>query len=190
MNDEPRSDLAELRLRDAIEALPEAIAIFDQEDRFVLWNRQFERVYAGDGVEITSGLRFEEHLRNCLARGRVTDAVGREELWLAERLARFAAADGAYEHQLSSGRWVRVQDRSLAHGGRIGIRSDVTELVERKHSLRLLFDANPMPMLLIDRQTLGFLAVNDAAVATRAINFWPWTCPPSGLRPGRVRSRP
>src|SRR5947207_10571697 len=31
---------------------------------------------------------------------------------------------------------------------------------------RLLFDANPQPMWVFDVQTLGFLAVNDAAVAT------------------------
>ena len=43
--------------------------------------------------------------------------------------------------------------------------SDVTALKLREDSYRLLFDANPMPMWIVDAQTQRFLAVNDAAVA-------------------------
>ncbi|MBV9221090.1 MAG: diguanylate cyclase [Methylobacteriaceae bacterium] len=57
-----------------------------------------------------------------------------------------------------------MQDRRLPHGGRIGIRADITELVERERSFRVLFDGNPMPMLLVDGKTLQIVTVNDAAV--------------------------
>ncbi|MGD0561613.1 MAG: EAL domain-containing protein [Roseiarcus sp.] len=43
--------------------------------------------------------------------------------------------------------------------------ADVTALKLREESYRLLFDANPMPMWIIDSQTMRFLAVNDAAIA-------------------------
>lgn len=43
--------------------------------------------------------------------------------------------------------------------------TDVTALKEREASFRLLFENNPMPMWVHDPQTLGILAVNDAAVA-------------------------
>jgi diguanylate cyclase (GGDEF)-like protein/PAS domain S-box-containing protein len=43
--------------------------------------------------------------------------------------------------------------------------ADVTALKLREESYRLLFDANPMPMWIVDAQTRRFLAVNDAAVA-------------------------
>ena len=150
--------------RDALEALPEAIAIFDQDDRFVFWNRRFAEIY-GEGVDLRIGTRFADHLRACLAQHLVPAAVGREEAWLAERLARFARAEGAHEHRLANGRWVRVQDRLLAHGGRIGIRADLTEAKEREQSFRILFDANPVPMMVSDLRTHEILAANDAAVA-------------------------
>ena len=153
---------ATLRFRDALEALPEAIAIFDDNDRFVFWNSRFAEIY-GEGLEIREGLCFEEHLRASLSRGSVIAATGREEEWLAERLARFTAATGAHEHRLANGRWVRVQDRALAHGGRIGIRSDITEMMNREQSFRLLFEANPAPMIVSDLQTHQILAVNAAA---------------------------
>jgi PAS domain S-box-containing protein len=38
------------------------------------------------------------------------------------------------------------------------------ELRESEEQYRLLFDANPLPMWVFDRQTLAFLAVNEAAV--------------------------
>ncbi len=152
-------------MADALEALPEAIAVFDRDGRFVFWNRRFEETYACPGAILRRGLRFDDHLKACLAEGHVVAAKGREEAWLAERLGRFQAAEGAHEHQLGDGRWVRVQDRLLAHGGRVGIRSDITELVDRERSFRLLFDANQVPMIVLDRLTLRILAANDAAVA-------------------------
>ena len=152
-------------LVDAIDALPEAIAIFDEEGRFRYWNRRFEAVYAHEGVALRTGTLFEEHLRASVATGHVRDANGREEEWIAERMGRFLAGAGVQEHQLSNKRWVRVQDRHLRHGGTIGIRTEITDLVNREHSFRLLFDANPAPMFIIDRHTLAMLAVNDAALA-------------------------
>ncbi|MGC2777809.1 MAG: EAL domain-containing protein [Bradyrhizobium sp.] len=42
--------------------------------------------------------------------------------------------------------------------------ADVTALKRREASFRLLFDANPMPMCILDRTTAQFLNVNDALV--------------------------
>jgi diguanylate cyclase (GGDEF)-like protein/PAS domain S-box-containing protein len=42
--------------------------------------------------------------------------------------------------------------------------SDVTPLKRREASFRLLFDHNPMPMWVLDTETMDFLRVNDAAV--------------------------
>ena len=156
-------DLLQL-YRDAFEALPEAIAIFDRDDRFVFWNGRFAEVY-GEGLDLRAGTRFVDHLRASVAKGHVPSAAGREDEWLDERLTRFARGEGAHEHKLANGRWVRVQDRRLAHGGSIGIRADITEAMERESSLRLMFDENAVPMIVSDVNTQKVLAVNDAAVA-------------------------
>ncbi|MFZ0842228.1 MAG: PAS domain S-box protein, partial [Xanthobacteraceae bacterium] len=69
------------------------------------------------------------------------------------------------EQRLAGNRWVRIEGRRTADGGRIGVRIDVTDLKRREESFRLLFDANPLPMMVYDRDDFRFLAVNDAAVA-------------------------
>lgn len=41
----------------------------------------------------------------------------------------------------------------------------LTDLKQREASFRLMFEANPLPMCLIDAEMMAFLSVNDAAVA-------------------------
>jgi PAS domain S-box-containing protein len=45
------------------------------------------------------------------------------------------------------------------------VRVDITDLKQREASFRLLFDGNPLPMYVFDVETLGFMAVNDAAIS-------------------------
>jgi diguanylate cyclase (GGDEF)-like protein/PAS domain S-box-containing protein len=152
------------RLRDAIETMPAGIAIFDSEDRFVLWNELYEKLYT-EGLKVERGLRFEDRLREGLARGYFPQAVGREEEWLAHRLARHRAPQSSHEQDLPGDRWLRIEERRMRDGGSIGIRIDITEAKRREQSFRFLFDSNPVPMWVIDRETLRFLAVNDAVIA-------------------------
>jgi len=49
--------------------------------------------------------------------------------------------------------------------GEMSLRVDITELKQRESSFRLLFDANPVPMIVCALDGEHVLAVNDAAVA-------------------------
>lgn len=154
---------AHLRLREAIEAVPAGIAIFDADDRFVLWNKLYETLYT-NGLKVERGLKFEERLRQGLALGYFPQAIGHEEEWLARRLARHKAPQSSHEQVLPGNRWLRIEERRTSDGGSIGIRIDITEAKRREQSFRFLFESNPVPMWVFDRETLRFLAVNDAAV--------------------------
>jgi diguanylate cyclase (GGDEF)-like protein/PAS domain S-box-containing protein len=66
---------------------------------------------------------------------------------------------------LRDGRWLRHDDRRTPDGGAIGMRIDITDLKRREESFRLLFDANPMPMMVCEAATLHIVAVNAAAIA-------------------------
>jgi diguanylate cyclase (GGDEF)-like protein/PAS domain S-box-containing protein len=156
---------AHARLVEAFEVIPEGIALWDADDRLVLWNSHYAETYRATGEAIAAGMRLEDILRKGLACGQYVDAVGREEEWLAERLAGHARASNRIEQLLSSGRYIVVEERRTANGGSIGIRVDITEMKQREESFRLMFDSNPVPMWAIDRDTLKFLAVNDAAVS-------------------------
>ncbi len=82
---------------------------------------------------------------------------------------RFRGKDGGY-------RWLRAEIRLLRDASgtpveAVGSWSDVTarkeaelRLQESEEQYRILFDSNPQPMWVYDRETFAFLAVNDAAL--------------------------
>ena len=156
---------AHARLVEAFEVVPEGIVLTDSDDRLVLWNSQYAETYSAPGDAIEAGMRLEDILRSGLARGQYVEATGKEEEWLAARLAAHARPSNRQEQLLSSGRCIVVEERRTANGGSIGVRIDVTEMKQREESFRLLFKGNPMPMWVVDSETLRFLAVNSAATA-------------------------
>jgi diguanylate cyclase (GGDEF)-like protein/PAS domain S-box-containing protein len=157
------AQIADTWLREAFAAIPTGLVLFDAQDRFVLWNKR----YAKDRVirNIKVGMRYEDALRESLAKGLVAEAIGREEEWLKERLARHNAPDTDYEQRRPGDRWIRYKETRTSDGGRIGVRIDITDLKRREESFRLLLEKNPLPMWVCDHESLRFLSVNDAAIA-------------------------
>jgi len=154
---------AHATLVDALDVIPEGLVVFDAEDRYVLWNRRYAEIF-GDGRDLLApGVGFEDALRTTLAQGLVPDAVGREEEWLRERLAHHAEPQSTHEMCVAGGRWLRIEERRTAGGGSVGVRVDITDLKQREASFRLLFEENPLPMWVVDTDTMRFLAVNAAA---------------------------
>ncbi len=152
------------RLLDAIDVIPEGVALFDAEDRFVLWNRRFAEMHADIFDALAVGARFEDFVRDALMKGRYPAASGHEEEWLATRMAEHRKPASSQEYRLPGNRWLRVEERRTADGGSIGVRTDITEFKRREESFRLMFDNNPVAMWVLDEETRQFLAVNDAAV--------------------------
>ena len=63
------------------------------------------------------------------------------------------------------GRLVQISFGRRDGGGWVATHEDVTAHKKREDSFRLLFNGNPVPMLVVDQATLRFLDVNDAAIA-------------------------
>jgi len=149
-------------LVNTLDVIPEGLAIFDANDRYVLWNRRYAEIYAENDGALAVGMRFEDTLRAGLARAQYSDAAGREEKWLAEQLALHALPQSTHEQHLSGDRWLRIEERRTANGGSIGLRVDITDLKKSEASFRFLFEENPLPMWVVDVETLELLAVNAA----------------------------
>jgi diguanylate cyclase (GGDEF)-like protein/PAS domain S-box-containing protein len=155
---------AHARLRDAIDILPHGLVFLDHDGRYILWNQQYADIYKRSADLFQPGVRLEDTLRIGVARGDYPAAAGREEQWIAERLAKLYNPGGRHEQTLSDGRCVLIEERRTSDGGIIGLRVDITEMKQRESSFRLLFDGNPVPMIVYSRETQQILAVNDSAV--------------------------
>jgi diguanylate cyclase (GGDEF)-like protein/PAS domain S-box-containing protein len=153
---------AHTRLIEALDVVSEGLAIYDSEDRLVLWNRQYAAVYEISHDALNAGATFEQILRSGIARGQYPDALGREEQWLRERIQRHLQVHSTLEQQLPGDKWLRIEERRTGDGGTIGVRVDITELKRREASFRLLFEENPLPMWVAETAGAQFLAVNAA----------------------------
>ena len=127
--------LAESRLRAAIDALPEGVVFLDHEGRYVLWNQRYAEIYHRSADLFEPGRRLAETLAIGVARGDYPDAIGREEEWIAQRLAKLANPGERHEQKLSDGRWILIEERRTADGGLIGLRVDITEMKQTAEEL-------------------------------------------------------
>ncbi|HWA21337.1 MAG TPA: EAL domain-containing protein [Caulobacterales bacterium] len=152
-------------LRAAVDALPEGIVFLDPEGRYILWNKRYAEIYAKSADLFQPGARLADTLRIGVQRGDYPESAGREEEWIAERLAKLANPQAPHEQRLSDGRWILIEERKMTDGCTIGLRVDVTEIKRKEEGFRLLFDANPVPMFLYDAHTRRILEANDAACA-------------------------
>ncbi|WP_430641909.1 putative bifunctional diguanylate cyclase/phosphodiesterase [Bradyrhizobium brasilense] len=153
------------RLREAIDILPQGIVFLDPEGRYTLWNKKYSEIYKRSSDLFERGARLEDTIRIGVARGDYPEAAGREEEWIAERLRKMYQPGERHEQVLADGRVVLIEERLTSDGGIVGLRVDITELKQREASFRLLFDGNPVPMILCALDGERILAVNDAAIA-------------------------
>lgn len=122
-------------LRDAIESLPEGFALFDADDRLVVCNSQYQRLYPISAPVMVPGNTFEYITRYGAERGQYLDAIGNEEAWIAQRMAQHRAAERAMLQRLPDGRWLQAYERRTPQGGTAGVRTDVTQLVRKEQEL-------------------------------------------------------
>jgi len=125
----------QMRIWAALEAIPDGFVLFDRDDRLLTCNQRYRDLYPDSAPAMVPGATFEQILRYGLDHGQHADAKGREEDWLAERLAQHRAARGVHEQQLRDGRWLRVHDHPTPDGGRVGLRVDVTQAKEQQAAL-------------------------------------------------------
>jgi len=155
-----------LRLRESIEALQEGFALFDAQDRLVLVNEAYRRTFSKSSLAWKLGDSFEHLLKLSVDMGEAPEALGREEEWMRERLARRATPGEAWLQASADGRWIRVRERRTASGSMVALRSDVSELVAKERALKA---SQAQLQAIIGRAGVAILTV-DAQGLVRSAN--------------------
>lgn len=128
-------------LIEALDALPIAITIYDQEDRQVIRNRHTDAMFPGAFDGAPMGMSFEEVMRRVLDLGLMVAPPIERELWIQQRLAQRMNADPDQPvvQQLKGDRWIHTYEVRTPHGFTVTARVDVTEQIRKE---RLLAEAN------------------------------------------------
>jgi two-component system, cell cycle sensor histidine kinase PleC len=117
---------ADLRLRDAIETIPEAFVLWDASNRLVLCNSHFQRLHKLPDSAVIPGTSYETvievgsmpEVRTRLHEGGVTVPGGR-----------------TFEAQLDDGSWLHISERRTKDGGYVSVGTDITRIKEHEQKL-------------------------------------------------------
>jgi PAS domain S-box-containing protein len=131
---------AEERLLDAINSLPLNFSLYDADERLILTNRK--NIYWIDqpSSEVI-GKRAEDILRSYVEAEYYPAALGREEEYIAERMAQFRNHDAPATIEFSDGRIVELTYCKTSDGGTVGIRRDITKQTATQTENKRLADA-------------------------------------------------
>jgi PAS domain S-box-containing protein len=130
-----RAQEAEQRLKDAIDASPAGLVIYDANDRLVVCNETTRAMYPHLTDLLRPGVSVEHLPRvgfDCQGYGQI---VADKEKWLQVRLERRRNPIGPFEHVTPDGRCLRIEERRTRDGGFVSIRTDITDLKEREREL-------------------------------------------------------
>ena len=117
---------ADLRLRDAIETIPEAFVLWDAENRLVLCNSNFQDLHDLPDEAITAGAAYEAVV-----------AAGRKPVVRTSGNHDGAPTLGArtFEAQLEDGRWLHISERRTKDGGYVSVGTDITNIKAHEEKL-------------------------------------------------------
>ena len=132
---------ARARLTDAIETISEGFALYDAEDKLVIFNSKYKNDFAAHADIIKAGTSFETIARTAAERGEIEAADDGLEAWLAERMAQHKAPSSTHVQHRNDGRWLHVSERRTTDGGVVATYADITELKEREGELAAASDA-------------------------------------------------
>jgi len=152
---------ADMRLRDAIETIPEAFVLWDADNRLVLCNSNFQDLHNLPDEAITVGASYESVV-----------AAGSQPVVRNKIVAGTTTAPGArtFEAQLEDGRWLHISERRTKDGGYVSVGTDITAL--KTHEGKLIHGEKQLMATVADlrasQQRSAELAEQYAAEKTRA----------------------
>ncbi len=118
---------ADLRLRDAIETIPEAFVLWDADNRLVLCNSNFQALHHLPDEAVMAGTPYE----NVVAAGKkpiIRTTVANDDGQLP--------GARTFEAQLDDGRWMHISERRTKDGGYVSVGTDITNI--KLHEQRLV----------------------------------------------------
>ena len=148
---------SEQRLLDAIESLQEGFALFDKDDTLVLYNEEYARLHEFMADYVKLGNKFENMVRHNISRGKLKEAIGREEEFIKERVHQHRNPSGPVIREWENGTWYIINESKTPDGGIIQTFNNITDLkrAEEKISHMANHDAlTGLPSLRLGKDRL------------------------------------
>src|SRR6202034_3776313 len=156
-----KTTAADLRLRDAIETIPEAFVLWDADNRLVLCNSNFQELHRLPDSAVLPATPYS----TVVAAGK--KAIIRTTIANEDRQPQGART---FEAQLNDGRWMHISERRTKDGGYVSVGTDITKL--KQHEQRLVEGEKRQIATIVDlRKSQRALELQTAELADLAQKY-------------------
>jgi signal transduction histidine kinase len=129
------AEAARVRMMHALDVMADGFAIYDPQDRLVVYNRKYIDTSPHISDLIMPGASYVDLVRAKIDRGGVLLNGMSAADYLAQRLKHHANPDYPFEIQLADGRWILANEKRTADGSSVCTRSDITDMKRREFDL-------------------------------------------------------
>ncbi len=143
---------------EGVEALDQAVLLFDANDRLRYVSKALRRLYPELALDLRLGQSNADVVLKAARSACAGASTGQDKQWLAARLAARQGSGDDWQQQLADGRTLKVTERRTASGGWITLRTDLTEQVAGRMALNDASDAARTANALLDEALEAFPA--------------------------------
>ncbi len=152
------TERARSNITEAIETIDEGFALFDHDERLVLFNSRFCRDIADIRDQLHEGLHFDDYV-GLVSRSQHLPIPDDEtpDDWAAQRLSRHSRDHVVFNVRLMWNRWLQISEHRTARGGTVILQTDVTDMMrsERKERDKMLHQQARILQATLDHLNQG-----------------------------------
>ena len=157
------SNRKDMRLRDAIENLPEAFVLWDENKRLVMCNSKYQQLNQLSAEQVQPGMTYDQIMDMASPPDVSTQMLSGPE---QDRSIR------TLEAKLADGRWLQINERHTKDGGFVSVGTDITAI--KRHETKLVESEKRLMATISDleqsRQTLEIQKQKLAEMAEKYAN--------------------
>lgn len=149
-------------LVEALEVIEVGFVLWDADDRLLVCNAGYRRLFGRDGEHVVPGARFEDLMRLQLESGRLRVAPNGQLDWLDQRIRRHHSPNGPIEEEFSDGEWIRVSESRTCAGYTVGVYSEISQVKRREIALKTFAESNRRLAAAVDAAGSAILITDPA----------------------------
>ncbi|MDX8348920.1 PAS-domain containing protein [Cognatiyoonia sp. IB215446] len=124
-------------LTEAIETIDEGFALFDPDEKLVLFNSRFCRDISDIKDHLVEGLTFANYVELVSQSDHLAIPEGETQAdWAKRRLSRHSLDHVVFNVRLMWNRWLQISEHRTARGGTVILQTDVTEMMRSEREER------------------------------------------------------
>ncbi|WP_022729321.1 PAS-domain containing protein [Fodinicurvata sediminis] len=135
-----RADVAQRRLQEAVDSMPQGLALFDASERLIVANKVYRDSFTtlDKGAGLKHGITFEEVARAAMSQRLDRPWNTSDEAAIQHRLAIYRHPPYRIEQGYNLDRTIEITGNRTAEGGQVILWTDITEMKRRESALTLL----------------------------------------------------